>query len=61
MRTYGTIGDIYFVKQGFSIYTLGYEYKLINLGNNDQPKIVSVSNMAELKKEITNFAEQGGR
>ena len=61
MRTYGTIGDVYFVKQGFSIYTLGYEYKLINLGDNTESQIVSVCNMKELKSKITDYANQGGR
>ena len=49
MRTYGEIGGVDFVRQGFSIYNLATEYRLSYQG---ETSTVYVNNMAELKDEI---------
>lgn len=49
MRKYGTISDVYFTFQGFSIWTLSFEYELSYDG---ETIIVCANNMTELRKEI---------
>ncbi len=49
MRKHGYIGDVHFVSQGFNIYSLSYEYKLVY---NGASSMVCANNMTELKEEI---------
>ncbi len=49
MRAYGTIGHVYFVRQGWCIYNLAHKYRL---EYDNQTKTVYVTNMRELKTEI---------
>jgi hypothetical protein len=53
MRKHGEIGGVYFRMQRFSIYSLGYEYRLFYGGDSS---LVSVRNMKELKQEIAKLA-----
>ena len=53
MRKYGDIGGVYFVRQGYSIYNLADEYKLVY---NGEASIVYVNNITELREEIRNLA-----
>ena len=52
MRKYGTIGDVYFVYQGFDIYHLAEKYELSKF---NEKIIVYVDNMKELKVKIAEF------
>tara|TARA_R110002012_G_C11292538_1_gene572173 strand:- start:122 stop:346 length:225 start_codon:yes stop_codon:yes gene_type:complete len=49
VRRYGDIGSVYFVRQGYNIYNLAYEYKLVY---NGEASMVYVNNMTELREEI---------
>ena len=53
MRRYGDIGGVYFIRQGYSIYSLAYEYKLTH---NGEASTVYVNNMTELREEISKLA-----
>ncbi len=56
MRNYGEIKDVIFIRQGWNIYNLAFEYKLSYDG---EVFLVYVTSMAELKKEIANLIKEG--
>lgn len=49
MRRHGYIAGVSFVKTGWSIYNLAYEYRLTE---GEGSHVVYVNSMAELKQEI---------
>jgi len=57
MKTYGDIGDVHFEAKGYNLGHLNYEYAIFNDSTQKQ-KTVYVSNMKDLKSEISKFNQE---
>jgi hypothetical protein len=55
MKTHGEFLGYQFILMGWSIYTMGYEYKILTY---DEPIVISVHDYKDLKRQITDIKDQ---